>query len=105
MRVSVFVLSAALLTTALSAQGTQQPPPAPQQPVFRGGVELLTVDATVVDRDGNQIKDLTTAEFVVEVDGSTRTVVSAEYVALVDTRPMPVGARKAAVPQFSPDEP
>jgi VWFA-related protein len=73
--------------------------------VFRGGVELLTVDATVVDRDGNQVKDLTAAEFVVEVDGTTRTVVSAEYIPLVDTRPMPVGARKAAAPQVSPDDP
>src|SRR5918993_1884622 len=105
MRVSVFLLSAALLTTTLAAQTPQPATPTPQKPVFRGGIELLTVDATVVDRDGNQVKDLTAAEFTVEVDGNARTVVSAEYVALVDSRPMPVGARKAAPPQVSPEEP
>ena len=80
---------------ALSAQ---TPPPArrSQQPVFRGGVDLLTVDATVVDREGRQIIDLKPAEFVVEVDGKARPVVSAEYVKLVDDTPVPIGARTGA---------
>jgi VWFA-related protein len=115
MRAQSFVLWLVLATT-LSAQAgggatpqqTQppaqtQPPPQTQKPVFRTGVELLTVDATVVDRDGRQITDLTAAEFVVEVDGDPRPVVSAEYVKLVDDTPVPVGAsRKAPPPPENP---
>jgi VWFA-related protein len=101
MRVRVLVLCA--LLPALATAQTPQPSQLP--PVFRGGVELLTVDATVVDRDGRQIRDLTAADFTVEVDGNARPVVSAEYVQLVDDTPVPVGARRtAAPPPPSPDE-
>jgi VWFA-related protein len=100
MRVRVLVLCA--LVPALATAQTQQPQQTP--PVFRGGVELLTVDATVVDRDGRQIRDLQAAEFAVEVDGNPRPVVSAEYIKLVDDTPVPVGARRAVAPPPSPDE-
>ena len=87
-------LASATITGAAQAP---QPPPPPQtqKPVFRAGVELLSVDATVVDRDGRQITDLTPGEFVVEVDGAARPVVSAEYVRLVDDA-VPVGVKRAA---------
>jgi hypothetical protein len=79
-----------------------QPPPQTQKPVFRTGVELLTVDATVVDRDGKQLTDLQMAEFVVEVDGDPRPVVSAEYIKLADDTPVPVGTKRVVAPP--PDE-
>ncbi len=75
----------ALLTS--SALLGQTPTPQSQQPIFRTGIEILTVDATVVDRDGRQITDLKATEFEVEVDGDPRPVVSAEYVKLVDDTP------------------
>jgi VWFA-related protein len=104
MRVTSLVLSAALVAAAAAAQTQPPATPSPQQPVFRGGVELLTVDATVVDGEGRQVKDLKATDFTVEVDGRARPVVTAEYVQLVDERPTPVGARRAAKPQVSPDE-
>lgn len=70
----------AILVLQALAQ-TQQPA---QPPVFRTGIDLLTVDVTVVDGDGRQIADLTPQEFTVEIDGKSRTVVTAEYVKLVD---------------------
>ncbi|MGH9175906.1 MAG: VWA domain-containing protein, partial [Vicinamibacterales bacterium] len=100
MRWIVLVLT--LSTAALSAQPPA--PPAQQPPVFRAGVELLTVDATVVDREGRQVTDLTPADFQVEVDGDARPVVSAEYVRLVDDTSLPVGAKPTIVPTASPDE-
>lgn len=104
MRVRVLVLSA--LLPAIAAAQTQPPAgqPAQQPPIFRGGVELLTVDATVLDRDGRQITDLKASEFTVEVDGDPRPIVSAEYIKAVDDTPIPVGARRAAAPAASPDE-
>ncbi|MCC6989403.1 MAG: VWA domain-containing protein, partial [Acidobacteria bacterium] len=75
----------------IAAQSTpagqaQTPPAAPgeQTPVFRAGVEVLPLDVTVLDRDGRQVVDLTAGEFMVEVDGKPRKVVSAEYIKLTD---------------------
>jgi VWFA-related protein len=83
--------------------------PAPQQqptqpPIFRTGVELLTVDATVVDRDGRQVVDLKATEFIVEVDGDPRPVVSAEYVKLVDDSLAALTGAKPAPPKPAPEE-
>ena len=100
---SVRVLVALLLLSG-SLQGQAPAPPQTQQPVFRTGIEILTVDATVVDRDGRQITDLKANEFAVEVDGDPRPVVSAEYVKLADDTPVPVGARKPTPPKPNPDD-
>lgn len=97
----VFVL---LATAGLAGQAPQGQSSQSQQPIFRTGVDLLSVDATVVDREGRQVTDLTAAEFVVEVDGDPRPVVSAEYVKLVDDRPVPIGAPRPAAPAASPDD-
>ena len=51
-------------TSRRGARRSRRRQPPPQQPVFRAGVDLLTVDATVVDRDGRQIIDLQAGEFV-----------------------------------------
>lgn len=68
-------------TPATPAQTT---PAQEQTPVFRGGVEVLPLDVTVLDRDGRQVTDLTAADFEVEVDGRPRRIVSAEYIKLTD---------------------
>ncbi|MSO35381.1 MAG: VWA domain-containing protein, partial [Acidobacteria bacterium] len=77
------IVGAAVLASAsfLSAQAPQ--PPAPQ-PVFRAGVELVSVDVTALDSNGRQVTDLSATDFLVEVDGDQRQVVSAEYVRSVD---------------------
>ena len=111
MRVGAPISCAVLCAASLAGQTPpppQQPPPPPpppsqQQPVFRGGVELLTVDATVVDGDGRQIVDLKAGEFTVEVDGKARPVVSAEYTRLVDDAPVIVQAHM--VPKKAPPPP
>jgi VWFA-related protein len=82
----------------------QTPTPQSQQPIFRTGIEILTVDATVVDRDGRQITDLKATEFEVEVDGDPRPIVSAEYVKLVDDTPIPIGAKRAEPPKPNPED-
>lgn len=50
------------------------------QPTFRSGVDLVTVDAAVLGRDGDPIDNLGPADFRLEVDGRVRRVVSAQYV-------------------------
>ena len=55
---------------------------AQQLPIFRAGVELLEVDVSVVDDDGQPIADLAGSEFVVSIDGDPRRIASAQFVNL-----------------------
>ena len=57
----------------------QQPEPG-QRPVFRSGVELVSIDVNVVDRQGQAIRGLSASDFTVTVDRQARRVVSAEFV-------------------------
>ena len=53
-----------------------------QPPRFQSGVEVVTVDVTVVDGDGRSILGLGPGDFAVDVDGQRRRVVSAQWIAL-----------------------
>src|SRR4029434_840452 len=89
-------LLAAFITVALTAVAAAQNPPAPaaappaqtppatttqepvQGPTFRTGIDLVTVDVAVVDRNGRPVETLGAAEFSVKIDGEVRRVVTAE---------------------------
>lgn len=47
-----------------------------QTPVFRGGVDSVSVDVTVTDREGRPVTDLTAADFEVREAGDLQTVTS-----------------------------
>jgi hypothetical protein len=51
----------------------------PERPVFRAGVDVFAVEASVLDRDGKPITDLTAQDFVVTVDGKPRRARSARF--------------------------
>src|ERR1051326_3702409 len=75
-----FVAFAALLVAApLFAQATAQSAQ-PQQPTFRTGVDVITVDVGAVDGRGQPVTDLHAPEFTVKVDGQERRVISADLV-------------------------
>jgi VWFA-related protein len=92
---AVFI-SAAVAVLLMPALGAQTPQP--QQPVFRAGIELVTVDVTALDANGRQVMDLTPADFQVEIDGDRRQVTSAEYVRSVDPLRVIGTAPKVVVP-------
>ena len=83
----------ALLLAATGPAGAQSPPPA-----FPSKVELVTVDAVVVDKNGNPVPGLTRDDFAIEEDGRPQTIVSFE--AVVAEAPAPAAA--AAPPSPSP---
>jgi VWFA-related protein len=62
------------LMAALSAQ--EQPP----QTTFRSSVDLVPVDVSVIDKTGRPVRELTAGDFVLNVDGKPRRIVSAEYI-------------------------
>jgi VWFA-related protein len=62
------------LVIAQLALAQQQMPP-----TFRTGVELVTIEVTVVDRDGKLIRDLTSSNFALSVGGRRRPIVWTEF--------------------------
>ena len=67
---------AALLSPPLAGLGGAQAPKPP--PTFPSVVELVTVDAVVLDRDGRPVPGLTRDDFVVKEGGRPRDIVSFE---------------------------
>jgi len=72
-----------------------------QQPTFRSGVDLVTVDATVLGPNGDPVDNLQPQDFQLKVDGQARRVVSAQFVsqAAAGTR-----APRSFSPHFSSNE-
>jgi VWFA-related protein len=87
--------TAALVACAgllLSAQQTSQGQP----PTFRSGVELVSVDVSVIDRQGLPLRGLEPVDFTVTVAGKPRRVVSAEFVDVAAAHK--AGARSDGLP-------
>ncbi len=76
-------------------------PAARAQQVFPARVELVAVDATVVDREGRPVADLRTEDFEVKVGGRPRKVVVAQLVRQVApvAEAAPAAAATAAAPE------
>jgi hypothetical protein len=73
MRQSAIALCCVLAAGRL-LPGQQQTPPA-----FKGGVALVTVDVTVLDRDGRPVPGLTAADFQVKLNGRVQPVRALTY--------------------------
>jgi len=74
-----------------------------QQPVFKGGVDLIVVDAQVVDRRGQPMLDLDDADFEVRINTKRRRIISAQLVhqAPSTRTTIPAGAGGVADQQVS----
>ena len=68
-----------------------------RQPTFRSGVDLVTVDAAVLDGDGRPVPGLRAEDFRIEVDGRPRRIVSAQFVDLSES----IDASQPAAAHFS----
>jgi Ca-activated chloride channel homolog len=74
--VAVTAAAAVLTLIHASALGARALPKAAQEPVFKAGVELVDVAATVTDGDGRFISGLTRDDFIVYEDGKPQEIVS-----------------------------
>lgn len=89
---------------SLAAPAAQQQTP---RPTFRSGVELVTIEVYVVDRDGKPLPALGLNDFEVRVDGRKRLVVSADLVTSQDgaVARAAVAARAAGPDATKPEVP
>jgi VWFA-related protein len=75
-------------------------------PRFESDVDLVAVDAFVVDPNGSPVSDLKAKDFTVKVDGKPRPVVSARFVETVptaaDPKAPPAEAGAPASPRTAP---
>jgi VWFA-related protein len=73
-------IGAVLLAVAALAAPVAQEAQTSQLPVFRSGVDSVTVDVSVVDRNGNPITDLTAADFEIREAGKPQAVTTFKLV-------------------------
>ncbi len=109
--VAVAVLLAAHVpdsrVAARQAPSPAQPVPAPAQPaqpMFRSRVDVVAVDATIVDEKGAPVLDLTPADFFVRVDGKPREVVSARVLEFAPPRTT-AGPRPTYISPYTTNRP
>jgi VWFA-related protein len=74
-RTLITALFCAFVPAVVSSQAPGQPPPS-----FRAGVEVVSLDVSVLDRQGRPVADLAPRDFIVTVAGRQRRVVSASFV-------------------------
>lgn len=73
-----------------------------QTSAFRSGIEAVTVDVGVVDKQGQPLRGLTATDFVVTVGGQARHVVTAEFIDRAG--PGPAASLQPEVPAISTNE-
>ena len=94
MRKVPYMIAAILAASAWAPAQTPEGAPT-QPPVFGVGVDIVAVDASVVDADGRPVLGLGLGDFRVEVDGKPRRLASVEYVGRDLESPAPPRARPA----------
>ena len=92
-------------TTSQPDPTTEAPPPAPQaqaqrdQPVYRGGVELIQLDVSVLDRKRQPVTGLNASDFTVFENGVQRPVRAFTSIQLSARRPRAGVVLPATVPK------
>jgi VWFA-related protein len=70
----------AIVLAALAAIAPARAQEPQAQPTFRSSVDLVPVDVSIVDKTGRPVRDLKAEDFILNVDGKPRRIVSAEFI-------------------------
>src|SRR4029453_2396139 len=100
-RTACFALVALLVQTT-STPGAQSPG-APQAS-FRGGIELIQIDVSVLTKDGQPVRGLTQSDFTVPEDGKPRPVASFAAVDIPPPSPPPAAWMTEAPPDVTTND-
>ena len=100
MRRTLLALCGVCVVAGSPLGGEQQGPP------FRGGVTLVTIDVTVLDREGRPVPGLTTADFQVKLNGRTQPIRALSYLeARTETTESEAKPKAPVMPQMFPVAP
>jgi VWFA-related protein len=84
--IRTFAIAGALAVALCSAGGRAQQPQTgddkPGQPAFRAGINFVSVDVIISDKNGNNISDLKESDFEITEDGKPQTVESFKFIKL-----------------------
>ncbi len=92
-RVLVAVLVAG--TASLAGHAAQAPAQQPPRPLFRSGVDLVTVNVVVRDKNGQPVRGLTRDDFILTEDGRPQTISTFDF---EEVAVKPVDAAAPAIP-------
>lgn len=87
-RIRTIAAAAAWGAGSVLALLAQQTPPQ-AQPTFRGGVDVVQVDVSVLDQSRRPVRNLTATDFTVLEDGKARPIVAFVPVELAEPEPVP----------------
>jgi VWFA-related protein len=76
LRLALSATAAAAVALSMAAAGAQETRPQQQTPVFRGGIDVVPLTVSVVNRSGVPVTGLTRADFTVRENGRPREVLS-----------------------------
>jgi len=76
-----------------------------QQPTFKGGVSLVTVDVTVLDKDGNPVRDLKPEDFEIKLNNKVQAVKSLAFVQAEGVTAPPAASAPGAAAAAAPPPP
>jgi len=89
-------LVAAAATTTIVIAAAQAPQPVQPVPLFRSGVNVVTVDVSVLDKERRPVRGLTAADFTILENGKPQPVTGFSAIDLPDAdAPAPVWSRES----------
>jgi VWFA-related protein len=98
----VWLLGAATGFHPVRGQEPQRPP------TFRTGTHIIRVDATVTDRSGNPLTNLTADDFEIREDGKVQTISSFKFIAAdgqpTDDRSLPIRSQSHAAAEAARED-
>jgi VWFA-related protein len=73
-RLAVFAVLAGSVLAPVSLSSQAPPPPQVEQPTFRAGIDLVTVNVVVRDKNGQPVRDLNQSDFSITEDDRPQSI-------------------------------
>ena len=93
-----------LLAQAAPPPAQNPPPQNPQQPVFRAGVDVISLDVSVLDKDRRPVRGLKPEDFTVVENGKTQRIITVTEMAGADRDPEPSAWMRHVPPDVSAND-